>query len=172
MVLLSLPSKYGDYTHMPPCLTSFFFSFSLILMLGNESRVLPPPKHWPAQLWVSRWWRILGVFVTGSTSQMLEWSASVPVWLQPQFLQNSPPAQDGHHYTPANRTNRGAPSKDQRCRHNLLSHSNPHAHIGAPSLLTLSSGQIRNWSAREWTGAPSRNRSQELDVDPLWRCYC
>lgn len=60
---------------------------------------------------------------------------------------------DGHHYTPASRTQRGARSKDLRCRHNLLSHSNPHAHIGAPSLLTLSSGQIRNWSAREWTGA-------------------
>lgn len=76
---------------------------------------------------------------------------------------------DGHHHTPASRTHRGAPSKDLRYRHNLLSHSNPHAHIGAPSLLTLSSGQIRNWSAREWTGAlvASMNGSQVLDMDPL-----
>lgn len=121
-----------------------------------------PSLHRPPQLSIPRWmdprsfWHRHNLPKTGVIYLLV---ARCDSNLKPLPKDKIGPT-DGHHSTPGGRTHRGAPGRDLRCRHNLLSHSNPQAHTGAPSLLARSSGQIRNWSAREWTGAPAASAAQ------------
>lgn len=72
----------------------------------------------------------------------------------PAKRQNRTPP-EGDRSTAASRTHRGE-ERDLRCRHNLLSHSNPQARPGAPSHLASSSGANPELERqREWTGAPA-----------------